>query len=63
MSWRLFERIGAQLVAFVVSIVMARLLTPEDYGLVARVFVFIAIMNTLADSGIKSALIQKSTVT
>ena len=33
MVWRFAERCGAQLITFVVSIVLARLLAPEDYGL------------------------------
>ena len=35
MVWRFAERIGAQAVALVVNIVMARLLAPEDYGVIA----------------------------
>ncbi len=57
--WRFFERIGAQLVAFVVSIVLARLLNPEAYGTVALLSVFIAILQVFVDSGLGNALIQK----
>ncbi len=59
MVWRFAERIGAQAVAFVVNIVMARLLVPEDYGVIALASVFIVILNTIADGGVASALIQK----
>lgn len=57
--WRFAERCGAQLVTFVVSIVLARLLTPEDYGNVALITVFTSIMQVLVDSGLGTALIQK----
>ena len=57
--WRFAERCGAQLVTFIVSIVLARLLTPEDYGTVALVTVFTTIMQVFVDSGLGTALIQK----
>lgn len=57
--WRFAERCGAQLVTFVVSIVLARLLMPEDYGTVALVTVFTTIMQVFVDSGLSTALIQK----
>ena len=50
--WRLAERTGAQGVHFVVSIVLARLLAPEVYGLVALVTVFTTILNVFVDSGL-----------
>lgn len=57
--WRFAERCGAQLVTFVVSIALARLLMPEDYGVVALVTVFTTIMQVFVDSGLGTALIQK----
>lgn len=57
--WRFAERCGAQLVTFIVSIVLARVLMPEDYGTVALVTVFTAIMQVFVDSGLSTALIQK----
>lgn len=57
--WRFAERIGAQLVTFIVSIVLARILSPEDYGKIALIMVFIAIMQVFVDSGLGIALIQK----
>ena len=62
MSWRLLERIGAQAVAFIVNIIIARLLSPEDYGVVAIAAVMISILDAIGDGGIKSALIQKDHV-
>ena len=57
--WRFAERCGAQGVSFVVSVVLARLLTPEVYGTIALVTVFTAILNVFVDSGLGSALVQK----
>ena len=57
--WKYSERIGAQVVSFVVTVVLARLLLPDEYGLIAMVTVFITIANVFVSSGIGSALIQK----
>lgn len=57
--WRFFERIGAQIVAFVVSIILARLLEPTTYGTIALVTVFTTILQVFVDSGLGNALIQK----
>lgn len=57
--WSFAERIGAQLVGFAVSIVLARLLMPEEYGILAIVLVFINLCNVFVDSGFGRALIQK----
>lgn len=57
--WRFMERCGAQGVSFVVSVILARLLKPEDYGTIAIVTVMITIMNVFIDSGFGIALIQK----
>ena len=57
--WRFAERCGAQLVTFIVSIVLARILMPDDYGTIALVTVFTTIMQVFVDSGLSTALIQK----
>lgn len=57
--WRFAERCGAQGVSFVVSIVLARILAPETYGIVALVTVFTTILQVFVDSGLGTALIQK----
>ena len=57
--WRFAERCGAQGVKFVVEIILARILLPEDYGAIALVTVFITILNVFVDSGLGNALIQK----
>lgn len=57
--WRFGERCGAQGVKLLVELVLARILLPEDYGLIALVTVFIQILNVFVDSGLGNALIQK----
>lgn len=57
--WRFFERCGAQFVTLIVSIVLARILTPSDFGTVSLVMVFTTIMQVFVDSGLGTALIQK----
>ena len=57
--WRLAERCGAQIVQLVVSIVLARLLLPDDYGIVALILVITSILQVFIDSGLGTALIQK----
>ena len=57
--WRFAERVGAQGVKLLVEIILARILLPDDYGLIALVTVFITILNVFVDSGLANALIQK----
>ena len=59
MIWRFLERCGAQGVTFLVSVLLARLLDPSVYGIVALVTVFTAILQVFVDSGMGNALIQK----
>ncbi len=57
--WRFLEHSGAQIVAFVVSIILARLLAPELYGTIAIVTALTAIMQVFITSGLGTALVQK----
>lgn len=57
--WRFLERTGAQLVTFVVSIILARLIDPEVFGTIALVTVFTSILQVFVDSGLGNALVQK----
>ncbi len=57
--WRFMERCGAQLVSLAVSIVLARLIEPEVFGVVATVTVITSILLVFADSGMANSLIQK----
>lgn len=58
--WTFLERMGTQLVGFVVSIVLARLLTPGDYGAIGILGVFLSISQMFIDFGFGAALIRKS---
>lgn len=56
--WDLFGNYGGQISSFVISIFLARLLSPEDFGLVGMSMVFIGILQIFKDMGFASALIQ-----
>jgi O-antigen/teichoic acid export membrane protein len=57
--WKFFERSGTQLIQFALSIVLARVLAPNDFGLVALITIFINIATVFVQSGLNTALIQK----
>lgn len=59
MIWKLLERFSSQLASFVISIILARKLMPDDYGIIAIILVFINIANVIIDGGFNTALIQK----
>lgn len=58
--WRFLERVGAQGVQMIVSIILARLLAPELFGTITLISVFTTILSTFIDSGFGNALIQKN---
>lgn len=58
--WRFLERCSSQIVSLIVSIVLARLLLPEQYGLIAMTMIFVALSEVFVTSGLGTALIQKS---
>lgn len=57
--WSAVDRFSAQGIQFVFSILIARLLLPEDYGVIAMLGIFLAVSQTFIDSGFGSALIRK----
>ena len=57
--WSFGERFLAQIVSFVVSVVLARFLLPEEYGIVSMVLVFINLANVFVSNGFGESLIQK----
>lgn len=57
--WSCIERFSVQGIQFLIMIIMARLLSPNDYGLIGMLTVFIAIAQSLIDSGFSQALIRK----
>lgn len=62
LMWSAIERIGQVFFAFLVQLILARLLSPEEFGLIAMVAVFIAVSRAIVDSGFTVALIQKDKV-
>ncbi len=59
MIWKMGERVLSQGVSFVISVILARLLVPDDYGLIALVMVFTNLANVFITSGFSTSLIQK----
>lgn len=59
--WKFLERGGTQGIQFIIQIFLARLLSPNDYGIIALITVFIALANVFVQSGFNTALIQKQT--
>jgi len=57
--WKFAERIMAQLVSFIISIVLARILVPEAYGTIAMITVFMSFFDILVTNGLPTALIQR----
>ena len=57
--WSAIENFAAKGVQFILGIVLARILVPEDYGLIGMIMIFLAISATFVDSGFSKALIQK----
>ncbi len=62
LGWKFLERGGSKGIQFVVSLVLARLLLPADFGLIAIISIFITIGNVFVQSGFNTALIQKQQV-
>lgn len=57
--WSFIETFSTQFVGLIIGIILARLLTPTDYGTVALISIFIAISTVLIDSGFSNAIIRK----
>jgi len=61
--WTFLEQLGRRGIGILVTIFLARFLTPDDYGLIAMVSVFFAFANALMDVGFRQALIRKQNAT
>lgn len=57
--WSAMERFSVQGIQFVLTIIIARLVSPSEYGLIAMLAIFLAIAQSFVDSGFSNALIQK----
>lgn len=58
-GWSFIDNFASQGIAFLVSLILARLLTPGEYGLIGIIAIFIAVFNCIVDSGFSQALIRK----
>ena len=58
--WRIAEQGGKQAIYFVISVVIARLIAPDQFGMVAMLSVFTAVAGVFIDSGLATALIRKN---
>lgn len=58
-KWSAIEKISLQVIQFVIGIILARLLSPSDFGVVGMLTIFISISQTIIDGGFSNALIQK----
>lgn len=63
LSWSFIESIGVQIVQFIISIILARILFPAQFGLIGMLTIFIAVAQTFLNSGFGTALIQKQDAT
>ena len=61
-GWSFIDNISSSGISFLVSLVLARILSPEEYGIMAMLTIFIAISNSIVDSGFSNALIRKNDV-
>lgn len=59
-GWSFADNIFNQGITFLVGLVLARLLTPEEYGLIGIITIFISLFNSIVDSGFSNALIRKN---
>ncbi|MBP1676424.1 MAG: polysaccharide biosynthesis protein [Bacteroidetes bacterium] len=63
LAWTSVDRFGQQFIQFFITIVLARLLTPDEYTLIALVTIFVTLSNTLTDGGFGFALVRKQDAT
>lgn len=61
--WKLFEQSASSVVSLIVQIVMARLLAPDEFGMLAIMLVFVNVGNVIVQSGLNTAIIQGPNVT
>lgn len=61
-KWQMLERILTAVVQFIISVVLARLVLPDEYGIISLVTVFVTLADLLVTSGFGTALIQKKNI-
>lgn len=60
MSWSSIDNISNTGIGFLVGIILANVLSPEEFGTIGMITVFIAVSNSIVDSGFSNALIRKT---
>lgn len=58
-KWTALNSFGNRIVSFLLGVVLARLLSPQDYGVVGMTAIFFALASIMVDSGLSTALIRK----
>jgi O-antigen/teichoic acid export membrane protein len=61
-AWSFIDNIGSSGIAFIVTIVLSHLLDPDEFGMIGMITIFIAISNSIIDSGFSSALVRKTDI-
>jgi O-antigen/teichoic acid export membrane protein len=61
--WSISQELGSKFIGFLITILLARILSPAEFGLIAMLSIFIAVGNSLLDSGLTSSLIRTPIVT
>lgn len=59
-SWSFLDNIANQGITFLVGLILARMLSPKEYGLIGIITIFISVSNTIVNSGFSNALIRKT---
>lgn len=59
LSWNAFDKVGFQVIAFIVGVITARLLSPKDFGLIGALAIFTILSNVLIESGFTAALVRR----
>lgn len=62
-GWSFADSLGSQGITFIVGLVLARMLTPAEYGLIGIILIFVNIFNSIVNSGFSAALIRKKDAT
>ena len=62
-GWSALDAVLGRGVTFMVGLVLARLISPDEYGLIGICLIFITVLNDIVDSGFSNALIRKKDVT
>ena len=61
--WSFIDTIAGQGITFIVGIILARILTPREFGLIGMITIFIAVSESFINSGFSNALIRKKDCT